>query len=104
MQLKIIDFGSACWCGGDDLTSWAGTLFYASPECSHHAYGRAADVWAVGVLLWVLLREGGPPPVSEMLQVPNPTPDTRPSSRALTGSSVNHGSLAPARLRCTGTH
>lgn len=66
-QVKIIDFGSACFSRGDDLTTWAGTLFYASPECSHNSYGRAADVWAVGVVMWVLLH--GPPPVSEMLQV-----------------------------------
>jgi len=98
-QVKIIDFGSACFSRGDDLTTWAGTLFYASPECSHNSYGRAADVWAVGVVMWVLLH--GPPPVSEMLQVYNMTHNAlRSHSRASLRQPRSHRNSA----RLSSTH
>jgi serine/threonine protein kinase len=69
-QVKIIDYGSAVFCEDDNLTDWAGTLFYASPECSSRSYGRPADVWAAGVVMWVLV--SGLPP-QESLFVVSPT-------------------------------
>ena len=61
--VKLADFGLAVECEGDK-TEWygfAGTPGYLSPEVlNKQAYGKPADVWACGVILYILL-VGYPP-------------------------------------------
>lgn len=55
--LKIIDFGFAVVSGNTPLKIFCGTPSYMSPEIvSKKEYlGPAADVWALGVVMYVLL-------------------------------------------------
>jgi len=61
--VKLADFGLAVECEGDK-TAWhgfAGTPGYLSPEVLRkEPYGKPADVWACGVILYILL-VGYPP-------------------------------------------
>lgn len=55
-QVKIIDFGFACSCK-ERLRVFCGTPSYMSPEIvSNKEYsGGAVDVWACGILLYLML-------------------------------------------------
>ena len=55
-QVKIIDFGFAC-ISKEKLRVFCGTPSYMSPEIVNKKdyWGSAADVWACGVLLFVML-------------------------------------------------
>jgi len=59
VSVRLFDFGLALMADADTLTAVGdvpGTLAYISPERLHgHEAGPAADVWAVGVLLWEAL-------------------------------------------------
>ena len=54
--MKIIDFGFAC-ISKEKLRVFCGTPSYMSPEIVNKKdyWGSAADVWAIGVLLFVML-------------------------------------------------
>lgn len=57
-EVKIIDFGFAVKCKqGDKLSSYCGTPHYMDPDLvKKHPYsGQGADVWALGVILYILL-------------------------------------------------
>lgn len=60
--IKLADFGFATLATGDsDLRDDCGTLDYCAPEIlGNKAYGRAVDMWSVGVITFILL--GGYPP------------------------------------------
>lgn len=56
--VKIIDFGFAKFMAGENATttSFLGTGGYLAPEILlHHPYTSAVDMWAFGVLLYLLL-------------------------------------------------
>lgn len=55
-QVKIIDFGFAC-VSKDKLRVFCGTPSYMSPEivAKREYSGPSADIWACGVILFVLL-------------------------------------------------
>lgn len=54
--LKLADFGFAVKSEGDDLSKDCGTLDYIAPEILHRQnYGKAVDMWAVGVIMYILL-------------------------------------------------
>ena len=59
VSVRLFDFGLALMADADTLTAVGdvpGTLAYISPERLHgQEAGPAADVWAVGVLLWEAL-------------------------------------------------
>jgi calcium/calmodulin-dependent protein kinase I len=61
-QLKIADFGFAVKCNGNDQDQMCGTPGYVAPEilAQTHKYGVGVDIWAAGVILFILL--GGYPP------------------------------------------
>lgn len=55
-QIKLIDFGSSVNLQGGATTSLLGTLGYVAPEVLRaEPYTAAVDMWAVGVITFVLL-------------------------------------------------
>jgi len=67
-EIKVADFGFACLCGdAEDMTKCCGTPYYIAPEvleCGLYKtgppYGKQADMWSAGVVVYVLLT-GSPP-------------------------------------------
>lgn len=54
--IKMIDFGMACrFQEGEVLTELCGSPHYLSPEVIGQKYNYKADVWAFGVLLYLLM-------------------------------------------------
>src|SRR5215210_5807865 len=82
VDVRLLDFGLAQMAEFDSLTAHGdvpGTLAYISPERLRGDAGTpAADVWAVGVILWEALAgrhpfwEGGPVGTSRRIQVGAP--------------------------------
>lgn len=55
-ELQIIDFGlSALWNDDDHMHSIVGTVEYMAPELLRRDYTSSADMWSVGVILYILL-------------------------------------------------
>merc|ERR1712110_471747 len=54
--VKMIDFGMACkFEAGECLTELCGSPHYLAPELIGQKYNHRADVWAFGVLLYLLV-------------------------------------------------
>ena len=72
-EVKLADFGLAVFCGGSHpatVNLWRGTLSYLAPEIVERKHwDHAIDLWAVGVLLFVLL--GGYMPFDPTLSYHN---------------------------------
>lgn len=63
-QLKLADFGFATETDGDNLKQGLGTPNYVAPEIvKGENYGIGVDMWAAGVIMFILL--GGYPPFYE---------------------------------------
>ncbi|XP_050230442.1 calcium-dependent protein kinase 27-like [Mercurialis annua] len=63
--LKVVDFGfSTFFEAGDTFHSVVGTVFYVAPEVLKKDYGSEAEMWSIGVILYMLL-SGVPPFVAE---------------------------------------
>eukprot|EP00939_MAST-03C_sp_MAST-3C-sp1_P002678 g2678.t1 len=68
LDLKITDFGLAKFLGNEGLRTYCGTPQYFAPEVLSRKstvfgmgrYGKAVDMWSIGVILYVLLT-GVPP-------------------------------------------
>lgn len=55
-RVKLINFGLAEHCNGDfELTQPCGTLHYLAPEVLRGRYGKPADTWTLGVVLFLAL-------------------------------------------------
>ena len=62
-KVKIIDFGFATQCRkGEQLNQNCGTLQYMDPDLVRKRpyYGQASDVWAIGVMFYMLLTGKAP--------------------------------------------
>jgi calcium-dependent protein kinase len=59
-HIKIADFGACTLCGLSALTKQAGTAFYIAPEVINKKYNEKADIWSIGVILYIMLC-GKPP-------------------------------------------
>ena len=58
---KLIDFGMASKYGpGEKLSHIQGTPYYIAPEVLKNSYDSKADIWSLGVLIFILLT-GTPP-------------------------------------------
>lgn len=56
IDIRIGDFGLATYCIGDLILDQAGTPRYIAPEVVRGVpYGKRVDVWALGVILYILL-------------------------------------------------
>ncbi len=63
-DVKLADFGFACKVEGNSLTTLCGTPGYVAPEILFHKpYGKAVDMWSIGVIIYIIL--GGYPPFSD---------------------------------------
>ena len=86
-HIKICDFGCAAWtrpdaraldvslAGDGLLRDLCGSPGYIAPEviaaaAGGGAYGLQADVWSIGVVLYILLRWGQPAETSTQLERP----------------------------------
>jgi len=59
--IKVVDFGLSKDIQTGDLATWCGTPTYVAPEVlEKQIYNSAVDMWAVGVITYILL--GGQPP------------------------------------------
>ena len=61
-KIKIIDFGTSAIYNNKTLTMMAGTVIYMAPEVIKKKYSTKADIWSIGVILYVMLI--GKPPFS----------------------------------------
>jgi len=55
LTIKLIDFGLAKTFGQRGLSSVIGTPHYMAPEVVTKSYDSRADVWSIGVMLYMLL-------------------------------------------------
>jgi serine/threonine protein kinase len=56
--IKVADFNYACYCYGDSQTidTYCGTYGYMAPEILlKQSHGKAVDIWAIGVIIYILL-------------------------------------------------
>lgn len=56
-SIRLIDFGLSCHHSHDEpkLSAHVGSCYYRSPELLNRSYDRAADIWSVGVITYILL-------------------------------------------------
>ena len=52
--MKLIDFGLSKY-NTETFTTRAGTPYYVSPELLKGEYDKATDMWAIGVILYILI-------------------------------------------------
>jgi serine/threonine protein kinase len=63
-KVKLVDFGFASVCDGNNLDGRMGTPIYMAPEIwDGVSYGKPVDMWAIGVITYILL--GGYPPFAD---------------------------------------
>lgn len=55
-ELKAIDFGLSDFVKPDErLNDIVGSAYYVAPEVLHRSYGTEADVWSIGVIVYILI-------------------------------------------------
>lgn len=55
-KIKLIDFGSAAHAVGNTLEGYIGTPGYIAPEMIElRAHGKPVDMWAIGIITYILL-------------------------------------------------
>ena len=52
-EIKLIDFGlSEFFSPFEPMHELVGTPLYWAPECFHQNYGKEADIWAIGIIMY----------------------------------------------------
>uniref|UniRef100_J3LP13 Protein kinase domain-containing protein n=1 Tax=Oryza brachyantha TaxID=4533 RepID=J3LP13_ORYBR len=55
-SMKAIDFGLSDFVKPDErLNDIVGSAYYVAPEVLHRSYGTEADMWSIGVIVYILL-------------------------------------------------
>ncbi len=55
-NIKLIDFGtSKKFQKGDIFDIPLGTVYYIAPEVIRRKYDEKADIWSIGIILYILL-------------------------------------------------
>ncbi|CAG9312216.1 unnamed protein product [Blepharisma stoltei] len=54
-ELKLIDFGLSAFCTKGKMKTMVGSPNYVSPEVLHSKYDTKCDMWAIGVITYVML-------------------------------------------------
>ena len=61
LQIKIVDFGTAkIFEKGQSQKNFVGSSYYMAPEILNRKYNEKCDIWACGVIMYILL-SGKPP-------------------------------------------
>lgn len=57
MEIKLIDFGTACLFDHEGMTDYVGTLMYQAPEVlsRQSKYHESSDMWKIGVVAYAIL-------------------------------------------------
>lgn len=63
LQIKIIDFGLSKQFDPDDIstdkfTGLVGTPHYLAPEVLNQSYSEKCDIWAIGIIAYLLFSQG----------------------------------------------
>eukprot|EP01038_Epipyxis_sp_PR26KG_P012564 gene12564-16850_t len=79
-SIKLVDFGFAVKAVGNTITGQRGTLQYMAPEIlEKKTYGKAVDMWAFGVIFYILLSGRSPFRHEEPKKLLNEISDIEPS-------------------------
>jgi len=62
--VKVVDYGSAHYCQDEPFTRQFGTPMYMAPEIFMRHFEKPADIWALGICLYILLTGRYPYPVN----------------------------------------
>lgn len=62
--VKVVDYGSAHYCQEEPFTRQFGTPMYMAPEIFMRHFEKPADIWALGICLYILLTGKYPYPVN----------------------------------------
>ncbi|CAE7824206.1 CPK15 [Symbiodinium sp. CCMP2592] len=88
-ELVLVDFGLCCPATTAEKRTIVGTLLYVAPEVFSRKYSTQADLWSIGVILFILLT--GQPPWKQNVNV-----GFVPSKKVLNGEAAQTALTAKA--------
>lgn len=89
-ELVLVDFGLCCPATDVERRTIVGSLLYVAPEVFSRKYGTKADLWSIGVVMYILLT--GRPPWRQNCNV-----GFVPSKKVLNGDAA-HAALCAKEL------